>query len=76
MAGAASFTRAAAVRLYSKRGNDLGCRFPELVHSVSSLPIDNVILDGDITALNSGGLSVHVSTFFRLGRIHHGNGSG
>ena len=44
------------VRLYSKRGNDLGFRFPDLVRSVTELPIGDVILDGEITALNHQGL--------------------
>jgi len=44
------------VRLYSKRGNDLGFRLPDLVRSVASLPIGDVILDGEITALDHQGL--------------------
>ena len=44
------------VRLYSKRGNDLGFRFPDLARAVSRLPIDDVILDGEITALDAEGL--------------------
>ena len=44
------------VRLYSKRGNDLDYRFPALVQAVAGLPIDNVILDGEITALDGDGL--------------------
>ena len=44
------------VRLYSKRGNDLGFRFPDLVRSVTGLPIGDVILDGEITALDDQGL--------------------
>jgi bifunctional non-homologous end joining protein LigD len=45
-----------AVRLYSRRGNDLAFRFPDLVDSVASLPIGDVILDGEITALDHQGL--------------------
>jgi bifunctional non-homologous end joining protein LigD len=45
-----------AVRLYSKRGNDLGFRFPDLVRSIAGLPIGDVILDGEITALGPQGL--------------------
>ena len=44
------------VRLYIKRGNDLDYRFPALVQAISRLAIDNVILDGEITALNGTGL--------------------
>jgi bifunctional non-homologous end joining protein LigD len=44
-----------AVHLYSKRGTELGFRFPKLVRSVCGLPIDNVILDGEITPLNGEG---------------------
>ena len=43
-------------RLYSKRGNDLGFRFPDLVRSVTGLPVGDVILDGEITALDHQGL--------------------
>ena len=43
-------------RLYSKRGNDLGFRFPDLVRSVASLGIGDVILDGEITVLDQQGL--------------------
>jgi bifunctional non-homologous end joining protein LigD len=45
-----------AVRLYSKRGNDLGFRFPDLVRSAAGLPVGDVILDGEITALDRHGL--------------------
>jgi bifunctional non-homologous end joining protein LigD len=44
------------VRLYSKRGNDLSGRFSDLVRAVARMPIGNVILDGEITALDSHGL--------------------
>jgi bifunctional non-homologous end joining protein LigD len=44
------------VRLYSKRGHDLSGRFRDLVRAVARMPIDNVILDGEITALDSEGL--------------------
>ncbi|MGA7324482.1 MAG: hypothetical protein WBX25_08400 [Rhodomicrobium sp.] len=44
------------VRLYSKRGNDLDYRFPALMQAIAGLPIDNVILDGEITALDAEGL--------------------
>jgi len=44
------------VRLYSKRGNDLGVRFPDIFRARSNLPIDNIVLDGEITALNGEGL--------------------
>jgi bifunctional non-homologous end joining protein LigD len=44
------------VRLYSRRGNDLGFRFPDLVRSIESLSFSDVILDGEITALDHQGL--------------------
>ncbi len=44
------------VRLYSRRGNDLGFRFPDLLRAVASLPFSDVILDGEITALDHQGL--------------------
>jgi bifunctional non-homologous end joining protein LigD len=43
-------------RLYSKRGNDLGFRFPDLVRALASLPLGDGILDGEITALDRQGL--------------------
>lgn len=43
-------------RLYSKRGKDLGFRFPDLVRLIEPLLIDDVILDGEITALDPQGL--------------------
>jgi len=44
------------VRLYSKRGNDIGYRFPDVVRAAAVLPVGNVILDGEITALDGEGL--------------------
>ncbi len=44
MAGEARFTSAGAVRLFSKRGNDLGFCFPDLVRETACLPIGEVIL--------------------------------
>ena len=44
------------VRLYSRRGNDLSFRFPYIVAAVSEMPIGDVVLDGEITALNAKGL--------------------
>ena len=44
------------VRLYSKRGNDLSFRFPDIVAAAAHMPIGDVVLDGEITALNAKGL--------------------
>lgn len=44
------------VRLYSKRGKDLSFRFPDIVAAAAHLPIGDVVLDGEITALNTKGL--------------------
>ena len=44
------------VRLYSKRGNDLSFRFPDIVAAAAQMPIGDVVLDGEITALNAEGL--------------------
>jgi ATP-dependent DNA ligase len=44
------------VRLYSKRGNDLSFRFPDIVAAAAQMPIGDVVLDGEITALNTKGL--------------------
>jgi bifunctional non-homologous end joining protein LigD len=45
-----------SVRLYSRRGTDLGFRFPDLVRSVALLPLGDVILDGEITAADRDGV--------------------
>ena len=55
-----------SVRLYSKRGNDLSFRFPDLVRAIASLPVGDVILDGEITALDHQGLP----NFEALQRAH------
>jgi ATP-dependent DNA ligase len=44
------------VRLYSKRGNDLSFRFPDIVAAAAHMPIGDVVFDGEITALNAKGL--------------------
>ncbi len=44
------------VRLYSKRGNDLSFRFPDIVAAAAQMPIGDVVLDGEITAVNADGL--------------------
>jgi len=44
------------VRLYSKRGNDLSFRFPDIVAAAAHMPIGDAVLDGEITALNAEGL--------------------
>ena len=48
--------RGSLVRLYSKRGNDLSFRFPDIVAAAAQMPIGDVVLDGEITALNAKGL--------------------
>ncbi len=44
------------VRLYSKRGNDLSFRFPDIVAAAARMPIGDVVLDGEITAVNADGV--------------------
>jgi hypothetical protein len=67
MAGEARFT-SAPVRLFSKRGNDLGFCFPDLVREIACLPIGDVILDGEITAIDRHGCP----NFDALARKIHG----
>ena len=43
------------VRLYSKKGKDLSFRFVDIVRAVTLLPVDNVVLDGEVTALDAEG---------------------
>ena len=48
--------RGSLVRLYSKRGNDLSFRFPDIVAAAAQMPIGDVVLDGEITAVNADGV--------------------
>ena len=48
--------RGSLVRLYSRRGHDLSFRFPDIVAAAAQMPIGDVVLDGEITALNARGL--------------------
>jgi bifunctional non-homologous end joining protein LigD len=44
------------VRLYSKRGNDLSFRFPDIVAAAAQMPIGDIVIDGEITAVNADGV--------------------
>ena len=44
------------VRLYSKRGNDLSFRFPDIVAAAAQMQTGDVVLDGEITAVNADGV--------------------
>ncbi len=69
--------------LYSTRGNDLGFRFSDLVRAITSLRLGDVILDGEITALDEQGLpnfeglqradGDYVQTFWAFDLLRVGN---
>ncbi len=42
-------------RLYYRSGNDATAVYPELVQAVSSLPVDSVVLDGEVAVLDDEG---------------------
>ena len=42
-------------RLLSRNGNDLSATFPEVVRAIRALPLDRVILDGEVVALDENG---------------------
>ena len=44
-------------RLLSRNEKDLGGKFPEVMKSIARLPVDDVILDGEIVALDDKGRS-------------------
>jgi len=44
-----------AVRVYSRRGNEVTHAVPELVETVRALPAERIVLDGEVIALKPGG---------------------
>src|SRR5688572_27923390 len=42
-------------RLLSRKGNDCGSNFPEIVRAVAALPFDRLVLDGEVVALYDKG---------------------
>jgi ATP-dependent DNA ligase len=44
------------VKLYSRPGNDLTCRFPLIVEAVAKLPSRSCIIDGEAVACDDGGI--------------------
>ena len=45
----------AGPRLFSRNGNDLSDCFPEVSRAVASLPVNSVVLDGEVVALDEAG---------------------
>jgi bifunctional non-homologous end joining protein LigD len=45
-------------RIFTRRGNDWAARMPTIAASVSALPVNNVILDGEIVAVDAKGQAV------------------
>ena len=41
--------------LYSRNGNDLASSFPEVTRAVGALPLDRVLLDGEVVAVDEAG---------------------
>ena len=44
-----------AVRIISRRGNDVSARYPELAPLADALPVDDVVLDGELVVLDEAG---------------------
>ena len=42
-------------RLFSRNGNDLSAGFPEISRAVATLPVDGLVLDGEVVALDKSG---------------------
>jgi bifunctional non-homologous end joining protein LigD len=42
-------------RLFSRNGNDLSACFPEVIRAVSGLPVNGLVLDGEVVALDDAG---------------------
>ena len=42
-------------RLLSRNGNDLSATFPEVVRAVRALPLERLLLDGEVVALDDSG---------------------
>jgi bifunctional non-homologous end joining protein LigD len=42
-------------RLFSRNGNDLSACFPEIIRALRSLPLDRLVLDGEVVALDENG---------------------
>jgi bifunctional non-homologous end joining protein LigD len=47
--------RDGAARLLSRNGNDLSARFPEVSRALRALPLDRLLLDGEVVALDDSG---------------------
>jgi len=54
---ALAFKNGNDVQLFSRNAKDLSEKFPEIVEAISRLPAEDVILDGEIVALNARGVS-------------------
>ncbi len=52
-----AFKNAGSVRLLSRNENDFGEKFPEILAAVEKLAIDDIIIDGEIVALDPRGRS-------------------
>ena len=47
--------RDGAPRLLSRNGNDLSATFPEVIRAIRALPLERLLLDGEVVALDDGG---------------------
>jgi bifunctional non-homologous end joining protein LigD len=54
---ALAFKNGKNVRLLSRNEKDFGGKFPEIVEAISTLKIDDAILDGEVVALDPKGIS-------------------
>jgi bifunctional non-homologous end joining protein LigD len=54
---ALAFRDAGGTRLLSRNNKDFAAKFPEVVDAVSTLPVDDAVIDGEIVALDDKGRS-------------------
>ena len=61
-------TRGATV--YTKNGNDFTWRFPTITAAVAALPVQSVIIDGELTACDESGIPDFRALHFRNAEKH------
>jgi DNA ligase D-like protein (predicted ligase) len=64
-------TAGSAVRLYSRRANDLTADYPSVVRALSKLQAQSLLMDGEIVALDGDGRPSFQALQHRAGRGFH-----
>lgn len=60
--------RGGEARLYTRSGNDYTAVFPEVARAIQAMPLENVVLDGEVVVLDPGG-APSFSMLQRRGRL-------